>query len=257
MSDRARGARAALFVLLAGSALAGAAPAPPTPPPWADELLRQSDVGGFAPRSFRARMRLAGEDRDGRAMAIEVWRRGAERTLVRFLDPKERGKYLLRRGDDLWFLAPGAKKPVRLKPSYRLRGNATLDDVLGLRHADGYAIAGVKESTGPAGERQVEFDLVARSKSASYARVLYVVRPDLRRPVRAEYLLPSGRVASEILFLDWAAGRRAWATHLLIRDRLRGGRATDVRVLELEERDVPEALFSLDDAGARRALEAG
>jgi hypothetical protein len=186
-----------------------------------------------------------------KGMEIEVWRDGAERTLVRFLDPRERGKFLLRRGDDLWFLAPGAKKPVRLKPSYRLRGNATLDDVLGLRHAADYAIAGVDEIPD---QGLVAFDLVARDRTAPYARVRYVVRRATSRPVRAEYRLPSGKTASEIEFVEWAPGRRAWATRLTVRDRLRGGPPTEVRVLDLEERPVPEGLFSLDDPGERRRL---
>lgn len=244
-----RVAAGAVWVLaLAGAAVAWApSPSPVAIPAWAEDLLKASDVGSFSPKSFRARMRLG----DAKGMEIEVWRSGPTRTLVRFLDPKERGKYLLRRDDNLWFLAPGAKKPVRLKPSYRLRGNATLDDILGLQHAAGYAIAGVEEGA----DGLVTFDLVARARSAPYARVRYVVRRSLSRPVRAEYGLPSGKTASEVEFLEWAPGRRAWATRLAVRDRLRGGPATEVRVVELEERPLPEGLFSLDDPSERRRLE--
>jgi hypothetical protein len=241
---------AGLVCVLALGGVAGAgepSPSPATIPAWAEELLRASDVGSFSPQSFRARMRLG----DAKGIEIEVWRSGATRTLVRFLDPKERGKYLLRRDDDLWFLAPGARKPVRLKPSYRLRGNATLDDILGLQHASDYAIAGVEEGA----DGLVTFDLVARARSAPYARVRYVVLRPVARPVRAEYRLPSGKTASEVEFVEWAPGRRAWATRLTVRDRLRGGPATDVRVVDLEERPVPEGLFSLDDSSERRRLE--
>jgi hypothetical protein len=235
-----------LPTLLTVLAVAVASPPPADVPPWAEGLLKASDVGSFSPPSFRARMRLG----DAKGMEIEVWRSGAKRTLVRFLDPKERGKYLLRRDDDLWFLAPGAKKPVRLKPSYRLRGNATLDDILGLQHASDYAIAGIEEGS----DGLVTFDLVARARSAPYARVRYVVLRPVARPVRAEYRLPSGKTASEVEFVEWAPGRRAWATRLTVRDRLRGGPATEVRVVELEERTVPEGLFSLDDPTERRKL---
>jgi hypothetical protein len=243
-----RSAMCDLPTLLTVLALAVASPPPADVPPWAEGLLKASDVGSFSPRSFRARMRLG----DAKGIEIEVWRSGPARTLVRFLDPKERGKYLLRRDNDLWFLAPGAKKPVRLKPSYRLRGNATLDDILGLQHAADYAIAGVEEGS----DGLVTFDLVARARSAPYARVRYVVLRPVARPVRAEYRLPSGKTASEVEFVDWSPGRRAWATRLTVRDRLRGGPPTEVRVLELEERPVPEGLFSLDDPSERRRLEA-
>lgn len=246
MSDRVVGLGLAM-------ALAFAAPTPMVPS-WAPDLLRASDVGSFSPRSFTARMRLSGRG-TARAMEIEVWRSGSERTLIRFLDPKERGKYLLRRGDDLWFLAPGAKKPVRLKSSYRLRGNATLDDILGLPHAADYTIAAVEEIAEDSGERLVAFDLVARTKSATYSGVRYVVRRSIARPVRAEYRLPSGKVASVVEFVEWAPAERAWASRLIVHDRLKGSPPTDVFVLHLEERAVPEGLFSLEDVTERRRLE--
>src|SRR4051812_31592252 len=68
-----------------------------------EELLRRSDVGALAPESFRSRMRLRAGDKP--PLEVEVWRKGEARTLVRLLGDKERGKYLLRLGSDLWFLA--------------------------------------------------------------------------------------------------------------------------------------------------------
>src|SRR5258706_12521990 len=104
-----------------------------------EERLRRADLGALAPESFRSRMRLTAGDKP--PLEVEVWRKGEARTLVRLLGPKERGKYLLRLGPVLWFLAPGARKPVRLSPSYRLRGSATLDDGLGLQYARAYRVS--------------------------------------------------------------------------------------------------------------------
>jgi hypothetical protein len=89
-----------------------------------EELLRRSDVGAFAPSAFRARLVLKNLPQ-GASHEVEVWRSGEGKTLIRFLDPKERGKYLLRLEGQLWLLTPGAKKPVHLSPSYRLYGGAT------------------------------------------------------------------------------------------------------------------------------------
>ena len=76
-----------------------------------EELLRRSDVGALAPDSFRARLALKSESPAARH-EIEIWRSGEGKTLIRFLDSKERGKYLLRLQDQLWLLAPGARKPI-------------------------------------------------------------------------------------------------------------------------------------------------
>ena len=78
----------------------------------------------------------------------------------------------------------------------------------------------------------------------------YVVGRSTLRPVRAEYRLPSGKVATIVEFAKWSEGRRPYASRLLIRDALHGGATTAVDVLEVEERPVavPDGLF---DAGAR------
>jgi len=215
-----------------------------------EDILRRSDVGALAPESFRAHMRLAAGDRA--PLEVEVWRKGEERTLVRLLGPKERGKYLLRLGRTLWFLSPGAREPVKLNPSYRLRGSATLDDVLGLQYARDYRIAAALELGGGL----VALDLVAQTPGAVYPAVRYVVRRATLRPARAEYRLQSGKVATIVEFVEWSEGRPPYARRLVVRDALHGGATTTVDVLAVEERPVPEGLFDLADPAARRRLEA-
>ena len=124
-----------------------------------DALLRKSDVGGFVP--VTCRVRLVMKQGNGTS-EVELWRSGADRTLVRFLDPKERGKYLLRLGADLWFIAPGAKNPVHLSPSHRVYGAATIDVLLGMHLADDYRIIGTSRQA-TAGGAHVVFDLQAKS----------------------------------------------------------------------------------------------
>jgi hypothetical protein len=214
-----------------------------------EELLRRTDVAALAPESFRSRMRLTAGGKP--PLEVEVWRKGEARTLVRLLGAKERGKYLLRLGPVLWFLAPGAKKPVRLHPSYRLRGSATLDDVLGLHYARDYKVSAKTDLD----DGLVALELTARGPGAIYPAVRYVVRPSTLRPVRAEYRLPSGKVATIVEFTQWSPGGRPYASRLLVRDALHGGVTTAVDVLEVEARPVPEGLFDLGDASARRRLE--
>ena len=97
--------------------------------------------------------------------------------------------------------------------------------------------------------------LTARGPGAIYPAVRYVVRRSTLRPVRAEYRLPSGKVATIVEFENWSAGGRPYASRLLVRDALHGGATTAVDVLEVEERPVPEELFDLGDQSARSRLE--
>jgi hypothetical protein len=220
----------------------------------AAELLRRSDAGVLAPAAFRARLAVERPQAKGRH-EIEVWRSG-DSMLVRFLDAKERGKFVLQREGEQWLIAPGAKKPVRLKTSYRLYGGVTLEEVFSVPLERGYEIESAAREDDPGGT-QVIFELRAKSATALFPRARYVVREAAKRPVEASYRLRSGREALAIEFLDWTErGGAIYARRVIVRDLLRKGAASEVTVLELEPRKVPEALFDLEDPTARRALDA-
>lgn len=225
-------------------------------PEAAAEILRKSDVASLSPPSFRARLRLTALPERAGPMDIEVWRLGDAKSLVRFLGAREQGKYLLRLDDVVWFLAPGARKPVKISAARRLRGSASLDDVLGIRYGRDYDIERAAEVE-EGGERLVALDLAARSGRSPYPRVRYLVRPETERPVRIEHLLPSGKTASVVEFLEWEEGSRPVSRRLVITDRLRSGLRTEVTLLEMEERSIPGGLFDLQDPTERRRLEGG
>ena len=217
-----------------------------------EELLRRSDIGMFAPASFRARLTLT--DPKAKVHQIEIWRSGDTRTLIRFLDQRDRGKFLVKLGNDLWLLTPGARKAVRVGSSYRLYGGATLDEVLGLRLADEYDIASTSsEKTGAA--ELVAFELRARAGNKLFPAVRYVVSRANARPVSAVYRLRSGRDATSVEFLEWNEGGAVYARKVAVRDLLRKGARTVVTVDALEPRAVPPALFDLTNHDARKKLD--
>lgn len=218
-----------------------------------EELLRRSDVGAFTPSSFRARLILRRLSLNA-SHEVEIWRSGNTRTLIRFLDTKDRGKFLLRLKDQLWFIAPGAREPVRMSPSYRLYGGVTVDEVLGVRLAEEYRVERATDEM-DAGGKLIVLELRAKSKRMLFPEVRYAVRETTGRPVQALYRLKSGRAATSVEFMEWTETGPTYARRVLVKDLLRKGDRTEVEVLELQERPVPDALFDLRDPTSRRALE--
>jgi hypothetical protein len=215
------------------------------------ELLARSDIAAAAPPSFRTEMRLTASGRPEPA-EIEVWRAGG-RTLVRFLGAAQRGKYLLYAEPALWFIAPGAKKPVKLPRSFRLQGSATLDDILGLRYSRDYEVARAepdRDALGPL----LRLHLVGVAPGLPYPEARYVVREEQGRPLSIELRVKSGKPATSIEFVEWFPGPRLRPRLFVLTDRLRGG-TTRVEVLSFEERSVPKGLFDLASAAERRKLE--
>lgn len=240
MSSGAHRARRWLVVALALAAAVSLQAAPPTP---ADErLLAASDPFARAPSSFRAELVVtAGK----RTLRLEVYRRGGDRALVRFLDPAERGKFLLRQGRQVWFLAPGSRRPLRMGPGHRLAG-ASLDELVGLRLATSYATGSVEQ-----GEFLVTFDLEARDADAPFARARHVVRRDLGLPLRTDLQAADGRVLRVVEYPAWRNEAELVPERVVVKDLVRRGPPVEVRFLSVEAEALPDALFDPDDPSER------
>jgi hypothetical protein len=210
-------------------------------------LLAATDLFATAPAELRLELEVGAEG-GTRLSALEIWRRGPERALVRFLDPKERGKFVLRDGRETWFLAPGAK-PVRIGSALRRQGGAALDELLGLSLARDYRIRAVAETGGVA-----TFDLEARAATAAYPEVRWAVDVARRRPLRAELGARGGRTLRVIEFRAWLDAARLVPGVVAIADVARGGAKLVARFRAVEARPVDLALFALDDPTARAAL---
>lgn len=227
--------------------VAPAAPGATAPTPADLELLEASDLFSAAPEEFRAEV----EVRQGAAtagMPLEIWRRGEGLALIRLLAEKDRGKFLLRRDRELYFISPGSSRPVMLAPSYRLQG-AALDDLLGLRLMRDYRIERVAEKSGV-----VTFDLVASDKSAAAPRLRWVVSRARRLPLRADLQTAEGKVLRVLEFGDWRDAKRGVPGRLTVKEVLRGGAPIEIRFTDFESRAVDPALFDLEHGASRAAL---
>ncbi|MFP3942124.1 MAG: outer membrane lipoprotein-sorting protein [Thermoanaerobaculia bacterium] len=243
--------RLVTFLLAGVLAAAAAAPAGASPDPTdADRaLLRAADLYRAAPQELRARLRVTPEQPQGPPVDLEVFRSG-DRVLVRFLDPRDRGKFLLRRGRDLYFLAPGSRRAIPLDPSHRLQGAVSLDEILGPRLEEDYRIASVSEEGGV-----VTFRLEAATGRAPYPVVRYAVDRDRELPLRADFLAGDDRVVRVVGFLSWRDPERLVPGEIRVTDPLRG-RTVRVELLAVAPGSVAEGLFDLEDPAAREALGA-
>lgn len=244
-SDPDRRRRLRTAIAIAGLATAPLAAA--DSPSAAEALLVATDLFARAPQELRLRLEVGAEGSE-RATALEIYRRGAERALVRMLDARDRGKFVLRRGDETWFLAPGAR-PVRLAPSYRLHGGAALDELLGLSLARDYRIAAYEETSGVG-----TFDLEAAASVAPHPRVRWAVDVARRLPLRAELRSRDGRALRVLELRGWLDPRALVPGEVAVADLVRRGPKLVARFLEVDAAPLPDALFELDGGAARAAL---
>jgi hypothetical protein len=236
---------------IVATALALLAGAPATAAVDADAtLLAASDPFARAPAELRAEVRVTSGP-GTTALPIEIWRRGENLALIRFLAPKERGKFLLRRERAFYLLAPGARSPVALAPALARAGAGALDELFAVRLVRDYTIVAAA-TTGDL----VTFDLAAKpgGSGAASPRLRWVVDRARRLPVRGELRSAAGRVGRLVEFKEWRDVARLEPRRLVIKDVVRGGAPLEVEFVGIEARAVPESLFDLTNGSARAAL---
>jgi len=226
---------------------AALAPAHAEVTPELARLLAASDPFAGAPE--QARLALAFTRSSSPRVPLEIWRRGDEQTLVRFLAEKDRGKFVLRRGDETWLLTPGAKKPVKMAAALAPAGGAALDQLFALHLERDYRAVEAEEE-GPV----VTFDLEAKSPETDPPRLRWVVDRARRRPLRVELRNENDRILRMVEFKSWKEGKKLVPERIVAKDLLRGGTPLDVEILGVEEREIPESLFDPEDKAARDAL---
>jgi hypothetical protein len=232
-------------VLLSAILFAGGARAQDTD---LERLLAASDLFARSPAEFHTELEVRPLGAAG-GSRLEVYRKGLERELVRFLAPKERGKFLLRRGNDLYFLAPGSRKPVALAPSYRVYG-AAMSELLGLNLVRDYRIEKSSEAGGV-----VTFELVATTPGAATPRLRWVVSRASGRPLRADLQSSAGKVLRVLEFKSWLDAARGVPELLVVKDLVAARKPLETRFLSFSAEPVEERLFDLADGSARAALK--
>src|SRR5664280_850751 len=159
----------------------------------AEALLKQSDTYRNGWPSYVLHLKITNfeQGKSDEERLYEVSQKGADRSYVEFMSPRDKGRHLLMLGDDMWVYLPDTSRPVRITPLERLSGDASNGDVARTNYAIDYAPVYVRTEKVGTEECHV-LDLTAKRKGATYQRILYWVRVSDARPVKAEFYLTYG-----------------------------------------------------------------
>ena len=208
-------------------------------------LLKRSDAFRNGWSSFVTRVKITNYEagKPDEEKLYQVSQKGADRTYVEFLSPREKGRHLLMLGDDMWVYLPDTSRPVRITPLERLSGDASNGDVARTNYAADYAPVYVR--TEKLGETECHvLELTARRKGATYQRIIYWLRADDARPVRAEFYLTSGKHIKSASFDDYAqVGGKTQLRRLTLYDEIRHNSHSLLEYSSTTPRELPDKLF--------------
>ncbi len=210
-----------------------------------DRLYRSE----FSHGNVRMRVKTPHYERE---LAMEIWTRGLDDTLVRIHSPrKERGTSTLKKGREMWNYLPKIKKTIRIPPSLMMSSwmgsDFTNDDMVRESSWQQDYTASVQKGA-PAG--QICLDYRARSDAAvAWDRVVVCVNEKTYVPLTEAFYDEKGRKARVMEFSDVKSfsGRpvpsKMTLTPLTADKR---GNETVVIYDELEfDEPLPDRLFSL------------
>jgi outer membrane lipoprotein-sorting protein len=239
--------RAFLFILLVGFVFAcvavGRAATLNGPDPEA--ILKRSDGyrNGWPSYVLHVKITNFESNKADEEKLYEVSQKGTEKTYVEFMSPREKGQHLLMLGDDMWVYLPDTSRPVRITPLERLSGDASNGDVARTNYAADYTPVYVRSEKAGADDCYV-FDLTARRKGATYQRILYWIRVQDDRPVKAEFYLTSGKLIKSATFDDFfSVGGRAQLRRMTLYDEIRHNSHSVLEYSGIAPRELPDKLF--------------
>jgi outer membrane lipoprotein-sorting protein len=213
--------------------------------PDAMDLLKRSDGfrNGWPSFVLRVKITTVETGRTDEEHLYEVSQKGTDKTYVEFMTPREKGRHLLMLADDMWIYLPDTSRPVRITPLERLSGDASNGDVARTNYAVDYSPVYLR--TEKVGNEQCHvLELTAKRKGATYQRIVYWVRAEDARPVKAEFYLTSGKHIKSATFDEYSEqGGRMLLRKLTLYDEIRHNSHSVLEYSGAAPRTLPDKLF--------------
>jgi outer membrane lipoprotein-sorting protein len=213
--------------------------------PDALALLQRSDTYRNGWPSFTVDVKITDYEagKTDEQHLYQVSQKGTDRTYVEFMSPREKGRHLLMLSDDMWIYLPDTSRPVRITPLERLSGDASNGDVARTNYAVDYTPVFVRTEKVGTTECSV-LEMTAKRKGATYQRILYWLRTEDARPVRAEFYLTSGKHIKSATFDEFATmNGRVQLKKMTLYDEIRHNSHSVLEYSGAAPRTLPDKLF--------------
>ena len=110
-----------------------------------------------------------------------------------------KGRKLLMKDRNMWFIKPGLSKPVPISPRQKLLGGASNGDIASTNYAGDYTIENFTEEVLDK-DPCIVFDLKAKTKNLTYDRIRYWVSQRTKTGLKAEFFTLSGKLFKTAVF---------------------------------------------------------
>jgi len=211
----------------------------------ANFILKQSDASRFPSDNSKIEIMLETYT-DGKLDSkerLDVYNKGANKSLIKFLESKRKGHLVLSVDENLWVYFPSARRPIRITPIQRILGQASTGDIARLRYDTDYNPTILREEI--LNDRACfVLELTAKSKYSAYRKIIYWVSKSDFLPRKGDYFLISGKHFKTAYFEDYQQfGRKKLVGGIRYRSSHKPREETLIRFLSYTEKSIPEKIF--------------
>ncbi len=182
--------------------------------------------------------------------SLEISSKG-DNALARFIAPaKVKGRMLLMRDRNMWFIKPGLRKPVPISPRQKLIGGAANADIASTNYVKDYIIASMVEESCD-NQPCYRFDLKARNSKVAYDSIRYWVSKAKHLGVKAEFCTKSGKMFKSAIFsydneITVDGKERLFISKMVITDAVIQNNVTTMHYSNISVKPVADTTFNLN-----------
>lgn len=216
------------------------------------EILRHADrsrgnIGGII---WDVRL-SSSEKKSAKSYTLTVKAKG-NNSLAAYTKPaKMKGRILLMKGRNMWFVRKGLRKPVPISPRQRLIGSASNADIASTNYVADYipTLTG-EEKIG--GEACYVIDLKSAYKTVSYDRIKYWVSKDRLVGVMAEFYTSSGKLFKTARFKydhEIKIGDKdtvSFVSEMTIKSAIKTDETTTLSYSDIKIENIHDSVFNLN-----------
>ncbi len=163
---------------------------------------------------------------------------------------KVRGRKLLMKDRNMWFIKPGLSKPVPISPRQKLLGGASNGDIASTDYAGDYVIESFEETLQNQ-EPCIRYELKAKNKRVTYDRIRYWVSIKRKIGLKAEFFTLSGKKFKTAVFeykhtIVLNDKNRLFISKMVISNSMQKADKTIMDYSDIQIKDISASQFNLN-----------
>lgn len=166
--------------------------------------------------------------------------------LVYQYPPRDIDKVLLMIGETIWFYQTSIRQPIRMSARQRLMGNVSNADIARANFSGDYTPK-LRPSVIRNGQSIVVIELIAKTNSVGYEKIVLYLTPKIYRPIYAEFYALSGKLLKTCQYTEFKTyGATEKITEIVVTDAIVLTKKTIIRYSNYGMQALPPHYFTGD-----------